>query len=129
MNIAGVGTDIVSKSRIKQVLNNHGDKFLKRLLTSNELKQVPEGRQQKIDFVSKRWAAKEAISKVFGTGIGKQLSFKDIEISHCKSGAPIVVLSERSQKLAREKNFSDVKLSISDEKKYAIAFAISSEIS
>jgi len=77
--------------------------------------------------MSKRWAAKEAISKAFGTGIGKQLSFQDIQISHLHSGAPIVVLSEQAQNLANSLNFNSILLSISDEQNYAIAFAIASK--
>ena len=124
MSIAGIGTDIVSKQRIAEVLEANPQRFMQRLLTETELQQVPEKRDQLISFISKRWAAKEAISKSFGTGIGKQLSFQDLEITHLETGAPLVVLSKSAQLLAKTKNFNSVMLTLSDEDDYAVAFAI-----
>lgn len=124
MSIAGIGTDIVSKQRISDVLEANQQRFMRRLLTKKELQLAPKEQQQLINFISKRWAAKEAISKSFGTGIGKQLSFQDIEISHLESGAPIVVLSDSAQQLASSKSFNSIMLSLSDEDAYAVAFAI-----
>ena len=124
MSIAGIGTDIVSKQRIAEVLEANQQRFMRRLLTKKELQLAPKEQQQLINFISKRWAAKEAISKSFGTGIGKQLSFQDIEISHLESGAPIVVLSDSAQQLASSKSFNSIMLSLSDEDAYAVAFAI-----
>jgi len=124
LSIAGIGTDIVSKQRIAEVLEANQQRFMRRLLTKKELQLAPKEQQQLINFISKRWAAKEAISKSFGTGIGKQLSFQDIEISHLESGAPIVVLSDSAQQLASSKSFNSIMLSLSDEDAYAVAFAI-----
>jgi holo-[acyl-carrier protein] synthase len=94
------------------------------LLTENELQEVPEEGIKLINYISKRWAAKEAISKSFGTGIGAQLSFQDMEITHLESGAPTVVLSESALQLAQTKNFNSVMITVSDEADYAVAFAV-----
>ncbi len=124
MSIVGIGTDIVSIKRIEKVLSKQSDKFLKRVLTENELKQLPEGVKARVYFVSKRWAAKEAVSKAFSTGIGDSLSFQDIDIQHEPSGAPIVVLSERAQRLSASKGITNIHISLSDENKYAVAFVV-----
>ncbi len=124
MSVFGVGTDIVSKQRIGEVLEQNRQRFIDRILTETELKEVPQDEAALISFISKRWAAKEAISKAFATGIGNQLSFQDLQIAHLDTGAPIVILSEKAQSLAAGKGFSSIMLSISDEKNYAVAFAI-----
>ncbi len=124
MSIAGIGTDIVSKQRISKVLETNQKRFISRLLTENELQEVPEEGIKLINYISKRWAAKEAISKSFGTGIGAQLSFQDMEITHLESGAPTVVLSESALQLAQTKNFNSVMITVSDEADYAVAFAV-----
>ena len=124
MSIAGIGTDIVSKQRIAEVLEANPQRFMQRLLTESELLEVPEKPAQLVSFISKRWAAKEAISKSFGTGIGKDLSFQDLEIAHLETGAPVVVLSKSAQLLANTKNFNSIMLTLSDEDDYAVAFAI-----
>jgi len=95
-------------------------------LNENEISQLPESEAMKVSFVSKRWAAKEAVAKAFGTGIGAELSFLDMEISHQQSGKPIVELNSRAQKLAQKKGISKFHLSISDEKNYAVAFVVAS---
>ncbi len=118
------GTDIISLQRIKAVFERNGDKFIHRILTEKEISEMPEYKQPKIAFLSKRWAAKEAISKAFGTGIGAELSFLDIEIAHEISGQPRVELGKKSIELARQKGISRFSISISDEKNYAIAFVI-----
>jgi len=108
-----VGTDIVNISRIKNSIDKFGEKFLERFLTQNEIKRV-----KKIESIAGLWAAKEAISKALGCGIGKELSFMDIEILKDSKGAPYFAL--------KNSNFTviDSSLSISHDKDFAIAVVI-----
>ena len=115
--IKGIGTDIVSIARIAEAVATHGDTFYSRILTAEELAQCKK-RKDKIAYLAKRYAAKESIAKALGCGLGEALSFKDIVIGHLESGAPTVIINRAP--------FSslNVHLSLSDEKEYAVAFAI-----
>ncbi len=124
--IKGIGTDIVSIERIEQVLSKNAEKFCARILHANELEDLPENHKMQSHFVAKRWAAKEAVAKAFGTGIGKEISFQDIEIKHNQAGVPQVKLSPHGEKIAATKNIKYWHLSISDEIYYAIAYVIAS---
>ena len=122
MNILGIGVDIVENSRIKKIITNK--KFLQRIYTNDELKKS-KSIKNKISFFSKRFAAKEAFSKALGTGFRKGLHFKDISISNDKLGKPSIKINKKLKELVTKKfNIKKIKiyLSISDEKKYSIAF-------
>lgn len=116
--IYGVGTDIVSKNRIAALCEEFDGKFARRILTKNEFDIfVEKGNQAGIEYLSRRFAAKEAVSKSLGEGIGSHLSFKDIEVLNDPSGKPFV-------KVAGYENLR-FNISISDEKdSYAIAFVV-----
>lgn len=127
--IIGIGTDIIDISRIEKTVNKQDDRFLSRLLTKEELEYVPESKF--VAHVAKRWAAKEAISKALGTGIGEFCSFQDISIyKEAESGQPLVKLSENLlEKLQiKPKRAIKVHLSLSDEKAYALAYAIVEQV-
>jgi len=117
--IIGIGTDIISINRIEYALEAFGSKFLQRILTERERNYLIEitNKENKVAYLAKRFAAKEAVSKALGTGIGEDLSFQDIEVSNNLEGKPIVTVSR----------FPDIfiHLSLSDEKEgLAVAFAI-----
>lgn len=115
--IIGIGTDMCDISRIERVMAERGQQFVQRLLAPNEVAEP--------NFPStyaKRFAAKEAVAKALGTGIGEKLGFKDIRIDHTPSGQPIVVLSAEAQKLVGQAG--KVHLSLSDEGGFALAFAV-----
>ncbi len=117
--IIGIGTDIISLERIEYALEAFGSKFLQRILTVRERNYFIEihNKENKIAYLAKRFAAKEAISKALGVGIGENLSFQDIEISNNDLGKPIVTLVNIEK--------VTVHLSLSDEKEgFAIAFAL-----
>ncbi|PIP78319.1 MAG: holo-ACP synthase [Gammaproteobacteria bacterium CG22_combo_CG10-13_8_21_14_all_40_8] len=126
MSIIGIGTDIVSIQRIDSVIKTALEKFSVRILTPGERAILPQQHKMIVHFMAKRWAAKEAVSKAFGTGIGKELSFQDIEIQHNEQGAPQVHLSLKAQMLAESKGILFWHISISDETQYAIAYVIAS---
>jgi holo-[acyl-carrier protein] synthase len=125
--IFGIGTDIVSVARIENALTKHGERFMDRVLSAEEVKAMPEtldlarglGR-----FLAKRWAAKEAFAKALGTGIGDTLSFQDITISHDEKGKPIVVASEALKVQLASRNVTRMHVTISDETEFAIAYVV-----
>ena len=122
--IFGIGTDIVNISRIKKLLNKN-KKFKNRIFSIKEIKYC-ETRKNKFASYSKRFAAKEAFSKALGIGISKGISFNEISINNNKNGAPFFELIGKTKvivkKLTKSKN--KIYLSLSDEKKYALAMVV-----
>ena len=124
MQILGVGVDIVEKKRIKKSLKNKH--FTKRIFTNTEI-LLAKSKKDKIAFYANRFAAKEAFSKSIGTGFRNNLSFIDLSIKNDKLGKPLFVITDKLKKIIKKK-FKITKfnffLSISDEKKYSIAYVI-----
>ena len=122
MNIFGIGTDIVSIDRIKNSLKNKN--FINRVFNEKEIlkcKQI----NNSINCYAKRFAAKEAFSKALGTGISRGINFNEIVILNEKSGKPYITIIGKTKKTLDEKfkkKKSKISLSLSDEKKYAVAF-------
>ncbi len=124
MSIIGVGVDIVNNNRLKKLIKNKN--FLERVYTDKE-KKFSIKLKNKLNYFSKRFAAKEAFSKATGFGISNNLNFKDIEIKNNKSGKPSINLKKSTilylKKKLKVKSFK-TNLSLSDEKKYSIAYVI-----
>ena len=118
----GIGVDIVSVSRIKEALERN-EGFAERILTELEVQRMHEV-AQKAHFVAKRFAAKEAVVKALGNGIGNGIDWHQIEVSNDEKGAPLVKLKGRALELMHEKGGTECLLSLSDEHENAIAFAI-----
>ena len=124
MKILGIGVDIVKNKRIQTLIRNRN--FIKRTFGTKELK-FSKKRINKINYFAKRFAAKEAFSKSFGTGIRGDLSFKDIEILNDKIGRPFFYKSKKIDQIMKKKFKTkkyDLLLSLSDEKDHSIAFSI-----
>ena len=124
MKILGIGVDIVENKRFKKSIKNKN--LIKRLFSLSEIKNS-KLIKDKSTFFSKKFAAKESFSKALGTGIRRDLNFKDIEILNNNLGKPYYKLNNKIKKIISKtlkvKNF-DIFLSISDEKEYSIAFTI-----
>ena len=124
MKIMGIGVDIVKNKRISASIKNKN--FINRTFGKNEI-LISEKIDNKTSYFSKRFAAKEALSKALGTGFRDGLNFKDIEVVNDKLGKPYYIISSKIKNLIKKKkkikNFN-LFLSISDEKEYSIAFAI-----
>lgn len=115
------GVDIVYISRIEKLMRDKKDRFYNRIFTPDEIKYIEE-KNHSPQTVAGIFAAKEAISKLLGTGIGK-INWKHIEILHEEEGKPYVNLYDEALKFSGQLGIDEFSLSISHEKEYAIAFA------
>ena len=124
MKIVGTGVDIVENSRIKKsILNNS---FLNRVFTNEEI-LISKNMKNKSSYFAKRFAAKEAFVKSLGTGFRHGFNFKDISVINDKLGKPSFFITKKIKNLIKKRlkiNSFNFFLSISDEKKYSIAFVI-----
>ncbi len=121
--IFGIGTDIVDINRIKSM--DSLSTFANKILSENEIKvfsDLKEGKQA--TYLSKQFAGKEAISKAIGTGISGDIKFKEIEILRDERGRPIFNPIENLKEILANLGITKTHVSLSDEKDYAIAFAI-----
>ena len=124
MRIIGIGVDIVDNTRIKNSIKNK--KFISRIFSKNEINKSKKIKD-KNNYYSKRFAAKESLSKAIGTGFRNDLNFKDITIVNDKYGKPSYKLNNKVKKLIYSKfKVKNIKISLSlaDEKKYSIAFSV-----
>jgi holo-[acyl-carrier protein] synthase len=124
MKILGIGVDIVENSRIAKLLKNK--LFIKRIFSNSEILIANKIRDKK-GYYSKRFAAKEAFAKSIGTGFRDDLNYKDISIVNDKLGKPSFVINEKIKKIVKKQfkiTLFNFFLSISDEKKYSVAYVI-----
>ena len=122
MNIFGIGTDIIQVDRIKKNLKKKG--FVNRIFSKKEITKCKKISNSSNCF-AKRFAAKEAFSKALGTGISRGINFNEILILNKKSGKPYISLIGQTKKIFSSKvknKKTKIALSVSDEKKYAVAF-------
>ncbi len=120
--ILGTGIDLVELTRIRGAMEKFGDRFLKRFLHPDEIAYCQRHRDPG-PFVAGRFAAKEAISKAFGTGIGAKLGWLDMEVRHKESGEPFVVLRGGGLALLAERGARRVHLSLTHTASHAAAVA------
>ena len=119
------GIDIVEISRISKIYDKFGINFLIKVLSKQELKIIPTQKKRRIDFVSGRFVAKEAIVKALGTGFRNGLSFKKVSVINDDYGKPEVILDRNIYEIFKKKiKDFNILVSISHEKKYCIASAI-----
>ena len=124
MKIIGVGVDIIDNTRVKKSIRNK--KFISRIFSKKEIINSKKF-NDKINYFSKRFAAKESLSKAIGTGFRKGLNFKDISILNDRYGKPYYELNNKVKKLIYSKlkvKKIKISLSLADEKKYSIAFSV-----
>ena len=121
--IIAVGIDIIEIERIDDSIKRFGQNFLDRIYTAAEQTEYASRRDSR-SFYAGRWAAKEAISKALGCGIGKDCSWLDIEITNNDGGAPHAVLSGAAARKFASLNASKLHISFSHERTNAVAMAI-----
>ena len=120
MTILGIGVDLVETARIGQSIGRHGEAFLRRVFTENEIAYCSAMKASAPHYAA-RFAAKEAVSKAFGTGIGAQAGWLEIEVRRKASGEPFIALHGEAAKLAKRRGVSAIRLSLSHTAHYAVA--------
>lgn len=112
MSILGIGIDLVDCNRIESSIERFGDRFLRRVFTEGEIAYA-QSMKFPARHLAARFAAKEALSKAFGTGIGKAMGWRDLDVQKRESGEPFVVLSGGAEKMASERGVERVWISLS----------------
>ena len=120
--LLGLGADIIEISRIKSVLLRHGDRFIDRILT-NEERTYCDGMAHPEKHIAARFAAKEAVSKCFTTGIGSELGWKSVSVYHGPRHQPLVRLDAQGEALLAHVGGSHILLTLSHTEHYAMAVA------
>lgn len=117
-----IGVDLIEVKRIQKAIEKWGERFLKKAFTNRE-RDFCEKRKNKYESYAVRFAAKEAVSKVLGTGLKRGVALRDIEILDNEKSRPTVILYGKAKDLSNSSN-SRIILSLSHTKEYAIAMAI-----
>ena len=115
--------DIIEVDRIRSSIERFGDRFVNRVLRDEEIRYCVSHRDP-APFLAARFAAKEAISKAFGTGIGRELGWQDMEVMRKPSGEPYVVLHDKGRALLETRGGTAVHLTLSHTQHHAVAVAI-----
>lgn len=121
--IIGLGTDLVEVRRIREMLDRHATSFLERIYTAAECRDG-QARDDAGLFFASRWAAKEALAKALGCGIGRHCSWQEVAIHNDAEGRPFLVLAGTAAATAARLGVVATHLSISHEKHYACATVV-----
>lgn len=120
--VLGIGTDIIECERIEGMLDKHGNTFLSRVYTPQEIAYCSQ-RKAAIQHYAGRWAAKEAVLKALGTGWAHGIQWTDVEVVNEVGGKPKIVLSGMAQHMCQRQGIREILISISHCKSYAVAHA------
>jgi holo-[acyl-carrier protein] synthase len=123
MKVLGIGVDVVETARIESSIQRFGERFLNRVFLEGEIAYCRSMKFPDRHFAA-RFAAKEAVSKAFGTGIGSSMGWKDIEVVRKASGEPFVTLRGGALRLAEELGGAEVLVSLSHSDHYSVANAV-----
>lgn len=123
MSVLGIGVDLVENSRIQHSLDRFGERFLQRVFTAGEIEYCQSMKYPGRHFAA-RFAAKEAVSKAFGTGIGKAMGWKDIDVHREGTGQPFIVLEGGAKTLAAERGARSVWVSLAHTDHHAVATVV-----
>ncbi len=123
MTILGTGIDIVETKRIEDSIKRFGDRFLNRIFTADEIAYAQKMKAPHLHLAA-RFAAKEAISKAFGTGIGHEMGWRDLEIVRQPGGAPRVQLHGAAEAYAKARGVQEIHVSLSHTAEYGAANAV-----
>ena len=118
--IIGIGVDLVKIDLIEKVMERHGERFLKRVFDEVEAAYSRKRKRPAIHLAC-RFAAKEAVSKAFGTGFNGEFGFSEIAVHNNDAGKPEIVLTGKAKKKADQLGATSVHLSLSHDSDYAIA--------
>jgi holo-[acyl-carrier protein] synthase len=122
-HIIGIGTDITECLRIARMIERHGELFIDRVYTPEEIKYC-QSRKQATQHFTGRWAAKEAILKAIGTGWRKGISWRDIEVRNDPGGKPVVAVRGGVKDVVEQLGVSEIHVTISHCRSHATATAV-----
>ena len=122
MKIRGTGIDIVEIARIEKNFKRYANGFASKILHHEELKEL-ENNPNKVDFIAKRFAVKEAFVKALGTGIRGKVNWRSMYVTHDDNGKPLLLFTSEFADQINAKSL-EVHISIADENKYAVAQAL-----
>ncbi len=123
MSIIGIGVDLVECARIQRSIDRFGDRFLHRVFTDGEI-EYSMSMKFPARHLAARFAGKEAVSKAFGTGIGKAMGWRNIDIQKKESGEPFLVFSGPAQELAAKRSVTSALITLSHTEHHAVACVV-----
>jgi holo-[acyl-carrier protein] synthase len=121
--IIGIGTDIIECLRIAQMIERHGELFIRRVYTDHEIAYCSTKKAATQHYAG-RWAAKEAVLKALGTGWVRGISWRDVEVRHKPGGAPAIALRGGAQEVFERTGITHMHVSISHCRTHATAYAV-----
>jgi holo-[acyl-carrier protein] synthase len=123
MSVIGIGVDLVECERIQHSLDRFGDRFLRRVFTNGEI-EYSMSMKFPARHLAARFAAKEAVSKAFGTGIGKSMGWQDMDVRKKESGEPFLVLSGGAESLSKDRGVTKTFITLSHTDHHALAMIV-----
>ena len=121
--IVGIGVDIAETARVEKLIAKYGQQFARRILTADELLEF-DRRKHSSSYLATRFAAKEAVAKALGTGIGEQFGFHSIQVDNDAQGKPLLRFMDSAVDLIAGLNINNAMISLSDEKHYVVAMVV-----
>ena len=121
--IVGIGTDLIEVGRIAEMMERHGERFVERIFTKDEIEYCQRRKRSSMHFAG-RFAVKEAVFKALGTGWNHGVGWQQVETLSEESGKPVVGLSGRAAEVAKELKVRSVHVSISHTNEQAVAYVI-----
>ena len=121
--IVGIGVDIAETARVEKLNTRYGERFARRILTPDELAEF-DRRGHSSSYLATRFAAKEAVAKALGTGIGEQLGFHSVQIENDSRGKPLLRFLGSAKDMIASLGISNAMISLSDEKHYVVAMVV-----
>jgi holo-[acyl-carrier protein] synthase len=123
MSVIGIGVDLVECARIQHSLDRFGDRFLHRVFTDGEI-EYSMSMKFPARHLAARFAAKEAVSKAFGTGIGKAMGWRDLDVRKKPSGEPYLVFAGEAEQLAQTRGVTSALITLSHTDNHAMAVVV-----
>ena len=121
--IYGIGTDLIEIARVKRVYDRYGERFARRILCEPELRRFLKHRKP-VEYLAKRFAAKEAFTKALGTGIHAPANWHGVWVTNLPSGKPVLEFTPRLKEFMDKRGISGSHLTITDEREIASATVI-----
>ena len=121
--IIGIGVDIAETARVEKLVAKYGQRFARRILTADELLEF-DRRKHSSSYLATRFAAKEAVAKALGTGIGEQFGFHSVQIDNDAQGKPLLRFVDSAVDLIAGLKINNAMISLSDEKHYVVAMVV-----